>query len=456
MLSSSTDQYPNAHSFTFVVKACAKMGALREGGQVHGFVVKSGGEYEVCTTNGLIYMYASCGQVGAARLLFDACSERDHVSWNAMVSGYANCGMVDAARRVFDRMPGRTIVSWNAMLSGYAKCGRIAAARELFDQMPERNVESWNSMVSGYARCGRLEMSRRLFDEMPLRDVLSWTTMISAYVQGSKPREALALFDDMKVAGLKLNCATVVSVLAACTQLGSLDQGRCIHMQLVEQSKMEVNSVLGTALVDMYAKCGCIEDACRIFEQIDQKDVFVWTAMITGLAVNGQCEKALELFTLMEVAGVRPNNITFLGVLTACNHGGLVQECKQYFNMMTGTYGIQPQIEHYGCLVDSLGRAGCFEEAVSILQSMPVKPNSVVWGALLGSCRIHGHVEIAKDAVRRLVVLNPNDGGVYALLSNIYTMSERWDKAKKLKAFVNFKGIRKAPGKSTIELHEVP
>ncbi|KAL5983512.1 hypothetical protein ACLOJK_017598 [Asimina triloba] len=441
----------NSYTYPFVVKACAHLSALEEGKQIHGFILKSGADSDVFSVNGLIHMYATCGDIGPARQIFYSSLVRDLVSWNSMLSGYVNCGLVGNARELFDMMPERGTVSWNAMINGYTKCGEIDSARELFDRMPSRSVESWNTLLTGYAKCGFLDVSRKLFDEMPIRNAVSWGAMITAYAQGGEPHEALGLFQEMKNVNVKPNWATIVSVLSACAHLGALERGKQVHLY-VNESKMKLDSIIGTALIDMYAKCGCIVNAFRIFKEMASKDVYSWTAMIGGLAVNGSGEKALELFGEMERAGVRPNEVTFVGVLCACCHGGLVQTAKQYFDSMRMVYRIEPQIEHYGCMVDTLGRAGLLEEALSFVNSMPMKPNAMLWGTLLGACWIHGNYEIGSFVLDHLVELKPDDGCAYVLLSNIYATAGRWDDARKVRILMKSKGLSKIPGRSSIEI----
>ncbi|XP_043708019.1 pentatricopeptide repeat-containing protein At1g08070, chloroplastic-like [Telopea speciosissima] len=443
---------PNSFTFSFVIKACSHLAAYDEGRQLHGFILKSGVDSDLFSTNGLIHMYAACRKISLARRLFDTSYDKDSASWSSILSGYVNCGLIEQARQLFDEMPERGIVSWNAMINGYCKCGKIEAARELFNWMPSRNVESWNTLIAGYAKCSLLHCSRNLFDEMPTRNIVSWSTMITAYAQGAQPNEALALFEKMKNAKVTPNWAALVSALSACAQLGALDQGKRIHL-FVDQSKMKVDSIIGTALIDMYAKCGSIENAMRIFDMLASKDVFSWTAMIGGLAVNGNGKKALELFGQMERAGVRPNEVTFVGVLCACCHGGWVELGRKYFNSMRTIYGIEPQIEHYGCMVDTLGRAGLLEEAVSFIETIPMKANPVLWGALLGACWIHGNAKIGEYVGDHLVNLEPNDGGVYVLLSNIYATVGRWDDVRKMRMLMKSKGLRKSPGCSSLEVH---
>ncbi|KAK9084366.1 hypothetical protein Scep_030837 [Stephania cephalantha] len=450
MLKSSI--YPNLFTFPFVIKACAHLVAFEEGRQVHGMILKAGADNDVFLINGLIHLYASCGKIEAARKLFDGSCKRDLVSWNSILCGYMNCGLMEMAKRLFEEMMERDVVSWNVMINGYAKLGDIDKARELFNMMPTRNVESWNIMISAYAKCGLLESSKKLFDEMPERNVVSWSGIITAYAQGGQPTEALALYDEMRKAKMKPNCRTIVSVLSSCAQLGAFDQGKDIHMY-VDQSKIKVDSIIETALIDMYAKCGRVKNAVRIFDKLESRDVFAWTAMIGGLALNGHGKKALELFGEMEDAGVKPNAVTFVGVLCACSHCGFVEMAWHYFNTMTTVYGINPHVEHYGCMVDVLGRAGRLEEAVSFLRSSPAKDDAILWGTVLGACWIHRDVKLGETVGDLLIKLEPNDSGIYVLLSNIYARVGRWDDARKVRLLMESKSLQKNPGCSAIEVH---
>ncbi|KAG6478979.1 pentatricopeptide repeat-containing protein At2g29760, chloroplastic-like [Zingiber officinale] len=446
----SSGAIPNAHTFPPLVKACARLSDLTAGDQLHGLMIKCAAEHDVYSTNGLIHMYSACRRVDLGRRVFDTCTEHDAASWNCLLSGYVNCGLLDHARVVFDDMPQRGIISWNAMIHGYAKSGDITSARQLFDEMPERNVDSWNTLISAYGRCRRLDMSQKLFDEMPSRNAVSWSAMITAYAQGDCPAEALALFERMRRLDVMPNCATIVSLLSACSQMGALEQGRLIH-SYIARNKMNVDSIIGTTLIDMYAKCGCVDSAVEVFDALVPKDVFSWTAMIGGLAVNGYAAKALELFDQMEMEGVKPNEVTFVAVLCACSHGGLVEQARYLFDSMRVVHGLKPQIEHYACMVDVLGRAGLLEEAISLVQSMP-HYKAVLWEALFGACLIHGNAEMGQHIVDRLIELGLDDGGVYVLLANIYAMNGMWNDAIRTRMKMKFKSLSKIPAYSSFEV----
>lgn len=409
---------------------------------------------DVVSWNTLIVGYVRYGDVERARRLFNEMPLRNEASWGAMISGYAGNGELGAARSLFDRMPvGRNTVTWNSMISGFARCGFLPLARKLFDDMPERNVISWNSMIAGYVQGGDLDSARALFDKMPERDVVSWSCMISAYAQSNYCRDALDLFNEMLFENKTTpNEVTMMSVLSVCAQLAALEPGKWIHAY-IDRSGMRLSDNLGAALIDMYAKCGSIKTAVDLFWKLDKRNVSSWNALITGLAINGLARKSLEVFAKMKGSEMKPNDITFLGILTSCCHGGLVDEGRQHFNSMSKIYGIQPEMKHYGCMVDLLGRAGLLEEAEQLVKSMPVKPDVMILGALLGACRIHGDDRLADRVRKDFLDLNPQQVGCHVLLSHIYAAADRWADASDMRNIISAKGIKKEVGSSSIELN---
>lgn len=339
----------------------------------------------------------------------------------------------------------------NGLVHFYANCCSMDAARKLFDVSTDRDVITWTALINGYVKCGQVELATELFDQMPERNAVSWSAMINGYVQTGMFREALELFNDMQLSGLRPNNAGIVGALTACAFLGALDHGRWIHAY-VDRNGMELDRVLGTALVDMYAKCGCIEIAYSVFDKMPYRDVFAFTALISGLANHGRSTSAIELFSRMQSEGVLPNEVTFICVLSACSRMGLVDEGLRIFNCMSKVYGIEPGVQHYGCLVDLLARAGLLEEAKKLVREMPMDPDSYVLGALLNSCRVHGDVESGKETVESLVERGLDHGGVHVLLSNMYASSKQWDWVLKVRKEMEAKKVRKVPGCSSIEI----
>lgn len=309
-------------------------------------------------------------------------------------------------------------------------------------------------MVNGYVKGGQIGVARRLFDEMPEKNAVSWSTMITAYAGVGMFREALNAFSEMQVVGVEPNHAGVVGALSACGFLGALDQGKWIHA-FAERKGMQFDRILGTALVDMYAKCGCIDNAVQVFGEMTERDVFAYTAMISGFSNHGRSEMAIEMFARMEAEGVKPNAVTFICFLSACGRLGLVELGKHLFESMGRVYGVEPGVEHYGCLVDLLARSGLIDEAQKLVREMAIEPDSYVLGALLNACRVHGELEVGKGIVESLVELGLDHSGVHVLLSNMYASSFRWEDVRKVRRLMEDSEVRKVPGCSMIEVDGV-
>ncbi|KAL5983050.1 hypothetical protein ACLOJK_017130 [Asimina triloba] len=401
---------PNNFTFPVVIKACTESSTTQLGVLVHAHVIKMGLESDAYISSSLIHMYADGKDLRAARQLFDLCSQEDVVSWNAMIDGCVKLGDLEQARFIFNRMAFRDIVSWNTMINGCAIVGKLEECQALFDEMPERNLISWNSMLAAYAKCGDVGGAFRIFNKMPWKDVVSWNAMLACYAQSGKSNEVLALFVEMRAANVKPTDATIVSLLSACAHLGALEQGMRLHTYIHEH-KILIGRILGTALVDMYAKCGSIARATQVFYSIEEKDVLAWNTMIAGMAMHGLAREAHQLFSEMKESGVSPDDITFVAILGACSHAGMVDEGRQLFDCMSSQYGIEPKVEHYGCAIDLLSRAGLFKEALELIKSMPMEPNANAWGALLGGCRIHRNIAVGEHVGKLLLDLQPQHSG---------------------------------------------
>ncbi|XP_058086024.1 putative pentatricopeptide repeat-containing protein At5g37570 [Magnolia sinica] len=447
------DVPPNHYTFPLLVKICADLGSIQEGEKTHARIAKLGLESDLFVQNSLIHMYFSFGRIKSACRVFDASCESDMVTWNSMVDGYAKNGRIDDARQIFDEMPERDVVSWNAMIAGYAATGDLKSAKELFGAMPVRDVVSWNSMIDGYAKIGEASLARELFDQMPDRNVVTWNTMLALCVRSKDYRECLRLFDMMMVEGeTEPNEATLVSVLTACANLGMLDRGKWVHSYLRENRKIEHDVLLLTALLTMYAKCGDMDSAREIFEKMPERSVVSWNSMIMGYAMHGHGEKALEVFLEMEKRGLMPNDVTFICVLCACAHGGMVLEGWWYFDLMRRVYKIEPKVEHYGCMVDLLSRAGLLRDSEELIKKMPMEPAPALWGALLSACKTYSDCKLGEIVGKRLIELEPSDVGPYVLLSNIYAAEDRWDDVEKVRKMMKEKGLQKTAGLSLVDL----
>ncbi|PIN04811.1 hypothetical protein CDL12_22654 [Handroanthus impetiginosus] len=339
----TTKAVPDGYTFTFVVTSCAHQESVVYGQIVHGMMIKNGTLLNLYTANSLISMYAVFARV-------------------------------DDAYKVFDEMYHRDVFSWTSLVCAYAKNGNMRRAREIFQEMPVRNDVSWTVMISGFVSCGRYAEALEYFREM--------------FCEG-KPNEA-----------------ALVCALSACAHLGSLDQGNLIHGYIVKNSLSETSNIT-TALIDVYAKCGMIDCAYQVFEKIQRRDVHNFTSMISGLSNHGLGEEAISIFNQMMAEKVNPNDITILGILNGCSHSGLIQKGSSIFYNMENTWGVVPKIEHYGCYIDLLGRAGFLAKAFGLVKTMPINPDAVVWRALLSACRIHRKTSFGERIIKHLEQLNP-------------------------------------------------
>lgn len=369
----------------------------------------------------------------------------------ALLKMYAKFGFLDTARKVFDEMNDPDLVSYNVLLAEYVRAGEMTLAQNLFDRMPEKDLVSWNTMIHGYASHGNVRAARTLFDTSSEKDIVSWSSIIAAYAKSRQSNEALRLFYEMQLENIVPDKVTMVSVLCACGDLGALCMGKMVH-EYIERQGIEIDLKLGTSLVDMYAKGGDIDNAMLAFTQMNKRDVFAWSAMIMGLANHGFGEVALDHFNKMISEGIKPNDITFIGVLIACSHIGLVDKGWTFFKSMSNVYGITPKIEHYGSMIDILGRAGRLQEARELIRSMPFEPDAVVWRTLLGACKVYKNVQLAEEATANLQLLEPHVDGNYVLLSNIYSQAKKWDEVVNVRRMMKNCNIKKLPGSSSIEV----
>ncbi|XP_042405946.1 pentatricopeptide repeat-containing protein At1g08070, chloroplastic-like [Zingiber officinale] len=441
----------NRFTFPLVIKSCS--GASVEGEQVHCLAIKSGVEACGFVVPALIEMYSSDGAIGSARKVFDAMPERNVVTWTAIISAYLSVSNVQSARELFDQTVERDVILWNTIVSGYARCGDMATAMELFALIPDPDIIAWNTILLGFANVGNLTACECLFGEMPERNVFSWNGLLGGYAHHAQYYKVLDVFNQMLCSSdVKANDATLVTVLSACARLGALEMGRWIH-SYAKSIGLNANVYVGNGLIDMYAKCGCIDDAVEVYNAMPRRDLITWNSMIGGLAMHGRGVEALQLFNKMKSISERPDGITFVGVLSACVHMGLVEDGLMFFRMMTEDYKIVPWIEHCGCMVDLLSRAGLLTEALGFIRKMPMEPDCVIWNSLLRACQIHKNVVLAELVLNQLTRLVPDDVANYIVLSNIYGASGRWKDAARMKQIAKQKSAEKTPGCSLIEVN---
>ncbi|KAL6839510.1 hypothetical protein ACP4OV_030780 [Aristida adscensionis] len=481
-----------ADSFTypFVLRAIGVLKLSVEGRKAHAAAVKTGFRWDAYTASSLMEMYTMLGRLDVARKLFDEMPQRMLVLWNMMMRCYVRCGRfavavelaeemersgvmpdrvtlvtaVTACSRARDLSLGRRIHAYmdgvfgfslpvaNALLDMYSKNDCLDEAVKLFERMPERNIISWTILVSGYALAGKLDKARALFSQSTEKDLILWTAMINACVQHGSFEEALTLFREMQMQQVEPDRFTVVTLLTCCANIGALDQGEWIHQYAVSR-KMKIDAVLGTALIEMYSKCGHVDKALDVFGRMQGRDAAAWTSIICGLATNGQASRSLELFEEMQRSNAKPDGITFIGVLNACCHGGLVGEGRRHFHAMKGVYQIEPRIEHYSCLVNLLGRAGLLDEAERLISNIPVDKDTMpLFGALLTACKTHGNIEMSERLTKRIAEQDSQNPDVNVLISNVYATASRWEDAIRVRSKMAQPSVKKTAGCTLIEV----
>ncbi|KFK43601.1 hypothetical protein AALP_AA1G147700 [Arabis alpina] len=448
----SMDVMPNCFTLPVVLKACVMIHDLRQGEELQCFSIKTGFRSNSYLGTKLIEMYSCAGVIASASKVFCEMVEKNVVTWTSMINGYILNKDLVSARRLFDLSPERDIVLWNTMVSGYTEMGNMIEARSLFDEMPCRDVMSWNTVLEGYANIGDIEACERVFGEMPERNVFSWNGLIKGYAQSGQLPEVLDLLKRMVDEGNVIpNDATLTLVLSVCAKLGALDFGKWVHKHGENLGYDKVHVNFKNALIDMYAKCGAIEIAMEVFRDVKRRDLISWNTIINGLAAHGNGTEALDLFREMKNCRVRPDKVTFVGVLCACRHMGLVEDGLVYFNSMVTDFSITPQIEHCGCVVDLLSRAGLLTEAVEFINKMPVKADAVIWATLLGASKVYKKVDVGELALEELIKLEPRNPANFVMLSNIYGDLGRFDDAARLKVAMRDTGFKKEAGVSWIE-----
>ncbi|KAF2290186.1 hypothetical protein GH714_003954 [Hevea brasiliensis] len=451
---------PDNHTFPLLLKSFLHL-KNENPFPIYAHIVKFGLDLNNFVRNSLITVFANCGHTGFARQMFDESEHKDVVTWTAMIDGYARNGFPIEGLKCFKQMmllgvkvDEVTVVSAlsAAGMTNNVWFGRCVHGLYIQPVRVKWDVYVGSALVDMYSKCGYCDDARKVFDEMPVKNVVSWSAMIAGYVQCNRFKDALLLFEDMLMADCRPNQTTLTSVLTASAQLGALDQGRWVH-EYINRNSLEMNSIIATALIDMYAKCGCVGEAMLVFEKLPIKNIYSWTAMINGLAMHGDALSSLNLFCRMLSSGVQPNGVTFIGVLSACAHGCLVNEGCELFELMKHRYHVEPNIDHYGCMIDILGRAGYLEEARKLIEEMPMEPSPGVWGTLFGACMIHKAFDLGEYIGNLLIRLQPNHSGRYALLANMYSANYRWDDAAYVRKIMKGKGVEKRPGFSWIEVN---
>lgn len=448
-------------------------------------------ERDTVTWTAILDMYVDAGDLAGARSIFERMPTRNEVSWSVMISRYIQNGLHEEALRLFSRMvqdgikPSISCFSsiicalsdrkalhagtnlhahvlkmgleayvfiGSALIDLYCKCGNTREGRLVFDSIPSKNVVCWNSMISGYSLNGRMEEAQRMFQNAPARDNITWNGMIAGYVEISQFDEVFEWVNRMLLSGEVLSKSTFSSILCACSSTASLEKGRNFHAKAIKLGFLG-DVYVGTGLTDMYAKCGDMISARKVFDRMTNQNEFSWTVIIQGLAENGFVKESIELFEEMEKTSITPNELMLLSVLFACSHSGLVDKGLMIFNSMETRYGVKPTGRHYTCVVDMLSRSGRLSEAEAFIESMHVPPESNACAALLSACTKFGNEILGERTAKKLLVLTEkNSAAGHVLLSNMYASLGKWSEVMNMRKVMREKGIKKSGGCSWVEV----
>lgn len=482
---------PFAAIYATILQLCIEKRALEEGKRVCMHIKGSNFVPGIFVSNKILDLYCKCESILDAQKLFDEMPEKDLCSWNILISGYMKIGWVLEARKLFDEMHERDNFSWTAMISGYVKHNEpenalklyrlmqinencksnkftvssilaasaslksLSLGKEIHGQIMRSGLDSdaviWGALLDMYGKCGSINEAKHIFDRTMDRDIVSWTTMIDRYFGERRWEEGLSLFSDLSSSVIRPNEFTFASVLNACTHQTAEELGKQVHGYMMRVG-FDPYSFAASALVHMYSKCGNVESALKVFKNLPRPGLVSWTSLINGYAQNGQPHEALRLFELLLKSGTQPDHITFVGVLSACSHAGLVDKGLEYFYSIKEKHGLSHTADHYACMIDILSRAGRFNEAEDIIKGMPIKPDKFLWASLLGGCRIHGNYELAKQAAEALFKIEPENAATYVTLANIYATAGKWNEVAKIRKLMDERGVVKEPGMSWIDV----
>ncbi|XP_043719865.1 pentatricopeptide repeat-containing protein At3g12770-like [Telopea speciosissima] len=448
-------------TYPFVLKACGDLLDVKIGRKIHSEIVIRGFESDIYVGNSLLSVYSKFRDMEAARKLFDRMPIRDLTSWNTMISGYTKNGDPEEALSIFslmarsgERADCATLVT---ILPACANMRALQLGRQMHGFVIRNNcgldISVTNSLIYVYCNCNSMVYARSLF-EMFERDTVSFNSMILGYARNGDAFESLRLFNQILLEGIEPDQVTLMAVLGACDQITALQFGMSVHALLTRKG-FAIYTIVGTGLINMYAKCGNLGCSCQVFEEMPEINLISWSAMIAGYGLHGKGREAIAVFNQMEAKNIRPDEVTFTSVLSACSHAGLVDEGCDIFYKIAKEYNMEHIVEHYSCMVDLLGRAGHLDQAYKLITTMEVKPTLDIWASLLFACRVHHNVKLAEIAALNAFDLNPKAVVPYISLSNIYAVEKRWDDVERVRATVRSKGLKKQPGCSYVELEKV-
>ncbi|GAV60085.1 PPR domain-containing protein/PPR_2 domain-containing protein/PPR_3 domain-containing protein [Cephalotus follicularis] len=450
----------NEVSLSGAFSACASVkGQL--GLQVHGLAVKSPLSSNTCVANAIMDMYGKCGGLVEACGVFDEMERRDSVSWNAIIAAHEQNGNEETTLSLFVSMLRSRMepdeFTYGSVLKACASQHALNYGVEIHNRIIKSGLGLdlfvGSTLVDMYCKCGKIEEAEKIHDRTDEPIVVSWNAIVSGFSRQKQSEDAQRFFSQMLEMGVKPDNFTYATVLDTCANLATVGLGKQIHAQIIKQ-ELQSDTYISSTLVDMYSKCGNMQDSWLMFEKSVKRDSVTWNAMICGFAHHGLAEEALKTFENMIFKNVKPNHVTFVSVLRACAHMKLVEIGLQYFDAMRNDYGLDPQLEHYACIVDLIGRCGQVNEALKLIQEMPFEADSVIWRTLLSICKIHGNVEVAEQAASSILQLEPEDSSAYILLSNIYSNAGLWEKVSDMRKIMRYNRLKKEPGCSWIEVKD--
>ncbi|KAL6511965.1 hypothetical protein OROGR_021562 [Orobanche gracilis] len=488
---------PDNFTYPSVLKGCAEQSNLDFGREVHKSIASSSFGHDLFVQNALISMYAKCGDLEAARNLFDTMPARDNVSWSSIISVYTSRGMWDEAFELFERMREAAmeinIITWNTVAGGCLRTGDFTGALERIRQIRINvgrldpvaviiglNVCSHirslilgkeihglairnssvdydnvkNALIALYSRCGDLTRSYTVFRLVDAKSIITWNSTISGFAQWDRIEEATFLFRELLLTGIEPNFVTLAGILPLCARMADLRHGKEFHCYIARREEFQGYLLLWNALIDMYARSGKVSISRRLFDLLENRDTVSYTSIIAGYGVQGEGKVAVELFEDMIRSEIKPDRVAMVAILSSCSHSGLVAQGELFFEKMVTVYGIAPDLEHFSCMADLYGRAGLLRKAKDIILTMPYEPTSEMWATLIGACRIHGDMDIGEWAAEKLLEMKPRNSGYYVLIANMYAAAGCWGKLAKVRTFMRDLGVRKDPGCASVHVGE--
>ncbi|PWA62408.1 tetratricopeptide repeat (TPR)-like superfamily protein [Artemisia annua] len=452
---------PNEFSFSTCFKACGMVGVAENGVQIHGWCCKSGFEWFHVVGNSMIDMYAKCGRVEDGAKVFGEMRERSLITWNAMIAGYAGGYNGDKSLVLFKEMQVEGKVpdefTFTSTLKACAGIGEVRAGKQIHGflistgfRLSEEMIVA-GSLIDLYAKCGYLCEAQKVFDSVAMKSVISWTTLVVGYAQYGNLSKAMESYRELRKSGVTVDEFVLSSLMAVFADFALVEQGKQMHAFTIKvPSGLHIS--VANSVMDMYIKCGLIEDAGKLFREMPKRNVISWTVMITGYGKYGFGKEAIKFFENMQLENIAPDGVTYLAVLSSCSHSGLVNESREYFSRLCSDSIVKPNVEHYACMVDLLGRSGRLKEARDLINSMPVKPNSGIWQTLLSACKVHGDLEMGREVGEILLKMDGVSAVNYVTMSSIYANAGYWKESESVRKSVKAKGLKKVGGQSWVEI----